>query len=126
MIETTGLSEGGCRMALYLTHFDYTPETWKALMSAPRDRREELRPFFEAAGARLIDMYFTFGEKAGFILSEGSNVSAAAISICVTASGAVKGVETTVLMTVDEMLEALAKAQELPYRAPTEMPVAAG
>jgi uncharacterized protein with GYD domain len=112
-------------MSLYLTHFDYTPETWKALMSAPRDRREELRPFFEAAGARLIDMYFTFGEKSGFILSEGSNVSAAAISICVTASGAVTGVETTVLMTVDEMLEALAKAQELPYRAPTEMPVAA-
>jgi uncharacterized protein with GYD domain len=107
-------------MALFLTHFSYTPESWAALMSEPRDRREDLRPMFEAAGARLIDLYYTFGEKSGFVLSEGPNVAAAAISIAVTASGAVTDVETTVMLTVEEMLEALAKAQELPYRAPTE------
>jgi hypothetical protein len=28
--------------------------------------------------------------------------------------------ETTALITVDEMVEALKKASELPYRAPTE------
>jgi uncharacterized protein with GYD domain len=87
-------------------------------MREPRDRREELRPFFDAAGARLIDMYFTFGERDGFILSEGDNVSAAAISIAAAAGGGVSGIETTVLMTVDEMIEALHKAAELPYQAP--------
>src|SRR5919204_4474086 len=107
-------------MALYLTHFSYTPESWAALMHEQRDRRKELRPVFEAAGARLIEMYYTFGERDGFILSEGDNVSAAAISIAAAAGGGVSHIGTTVLMTVDEMLDALHKAAELPYRAPAE------
>jgi uncharacterized protein with GYD domain len=115
-------SEGG-DMALYLTHFSYTPESWAGLVEHPRDRREELRPFIEAAGAKLIDMYFTFGKEDGVLLTEGDNVSAAAISIAATAAGGIKSVETQVLLTVDEMLEALEKAAELPYRAPKEVPV---
>jgi uncharacterized protein with GYD domain len=105
-------------MALYLTRFSYTPESWAALVAEPRDRREELRPFFEAAGARLIDMYFTFGERDGFILSEGDNVAAAAIAVAAAAGGGVSSVDTTVMLTVDEMIDALHKAAELPYRAP--------
>jgi uncharacterized protein with GYD domain len=107
-------------MSLYLTHFSYTPESWAGLMKDPRDRREELRPLFETAGAKLIDMYFTFGKEDGVVLSEGDNVSAAAISIAAAASGGMRSVDTQVLMTVDEMIEALHKAAELPYRAPAE------
>jgi uncharacterized protein with GYD domain len=92
-------------------------------MKDPRDRREDLRPFFEAAGARLIDMYFTFGKEDGVVLSEGDNVSAAAISIAAAASGSMRSVDTQVLMTVEEMIEALHKAAELPYRAPAETAV---
>ena len=73
-------------MALYLTQFSYTPESWAGLMHEPRDRREDLKPFFEAAGLRLIEMYFTFGEKDGFVLSEGDNVAAAAGPSCMTGS----------------------------------------
>jgi uncharacterized protein with GYD domain len=105
-------------MALYLIRFSYTPESWAGLMSEPRDRREELRPFFEAAGARLIDMYFTFGERDGVILAEGDNVSAAAVAVAAAAGGGVSNVDTTVMLTVDEMIEALHKAGELPYKAP--------
>lgn len=112
-------------MSLYLTRFSYTPESWAGLMREPRDRREELRPFFEAAGARLIDMYFTFGESDGCILSEGDNVSAAAVSIAAAAGGGVSNVETTVMMTVDEMIDALHKAAELRYPAPSAQPVTA-
>ena len=107
-------------MALYLTQFSYTPESWAGLVANPRDRREELRPLFEAAGAKLIDMYFTFGKEDGVILSEGDNIAAAAVSIAAAAAGGVKSVDTQVLLTVDEMIEALHKAAELPYRAPAE------
>jgi uncharacterized protein with GYD domain len=112
-------------VALYLTHFSYTPESWAALCAQPRDRREELRPFIEAAGGRLIEMYFAFGKEDGVLLTEGDNISAAAISIAATAAGGVKSVDTQVLLTVDEMLEALRKAAELPYRAPKETSVTA-
>jgi uncharacterized protein with GYD domain len=107
-------------VALYLTHFSYTPESWAGLIREPRDRREELRPIFEAAGAKLIEMYFTFGKEDGVVLSEGDNVSAAAISIAAAAGGGVKSVDTQVLLTVDEMIEALHKAAEVPYQAPAE------
>ena len=112
-------------MALYLTQFSYTPESWAGLMHDPRDRREEIRPFFEAAGLRLIDMYFTFGEKDGLVLSEGDNASAAAVSIAAAAAGGLANIETTVLLTVDEMIEALRKAAGLPYRTPAEHAVPA-
>jgi uncharacterized protein with GYD domain len=112
-------------MALYLTRFSYTPESWAALIQNPHDRREDLRPFVEAAGGRLIDMYFTFGEDDGLLLIEGDNVSAAAISIAAAAAGGVSKIETTVMMTVDEMLEAMRKATELPYRVPAESAVMA-
>ena len=112
-------------MALYLTHFSYTPESWAGLVAHPRDRREDLQPMVEAAGVRLIEMYFTFGKEDGVLLTEGDNVSAAAISIAATAAGGIKSVETQVLLTVDEMIEALQKAAELPYRAPKETPVTA-
>ena len=107
-------------MALFLTHFSYTPESWAGLMHEPRDRREDLKPFFEAAGLRLIEMYFTFGEKDGFVLSEGDNVAAAAVSIAAAAAGGISDIQTTVLMTVDEMIEALRRAEGLPYRTPAE------
>ena len=112
-------------MSLYLTRFSYTPESWAGLMAEPHDRREDLRPFFEAAGARLIEMYFTFGASDGFILSEGDNASAAAVSIAAAAAGGVSSVDTTVLLTVDEMIDALHKAAELPYRAPAAHAVTA-
>jgi uncharacterized protein with GYD domain len=112
-------------MALYLTQVSYTPESWAGLMHEPRDRRKDLKPFFEAAGLRLIDMYFTFGENDAIVLSEGDNVAAAAVSVAAAAAGGVSDIQTVVLLTVDEMIEALRKAEGLPYRAPAEHAVTA-
>ena len=105
-------------MGLYLTHFSYAPEAWAAMIRDPHDRRELLRPVFEQAGARLIDMYYSFGMEDGFALSEGDAVSAAAISAAVAASGSISHVRTTMLLTVDEMLDALRRAQSVTYVAP--------
>ncbi len=112
-------------MPYYLTRFSYTPEMWKAMAADPHDRREELVPFFEAAGLRIVDMFFEFGEHDGFVLCEGDSIGAAAVSIAAAKSGAVAGVETTVLLTVDEMIEALGKANSLPYPALAEHAVTA-
>ena len=44
----------------------------------------------------------------------------APVLIAITAGGALASVETTVLMTVEEMLEALAKGKDIGYRRPGE------
>jgi uncharacterized protein with GYD domain len=107
-------------MALYLSRFGYTPEAWAGLIKDPQDREEAVRPAFEAAGCKLKSIWYAFGEADGYALFEGPDtVSAASIAVAVAASGAFRSFETTALITVDEMVQALGKANEIPYPAPT-------
>ena len=40
-------------MALYLSKFSYTPETWARLIGHPEDRREAARSYIESVGAHV-------------------------------------------------------------------------
>ena len=42
----------------------------------------------------------------------------AAVAVAIGGGGAVAGLETTVLLTVDETIDALRKAEQIQYRAP--------
>lgn len=44
----------------------------------------------------------------------------AAVSLAISGGGALSALETTVLLTVDETMEALRKAEKIRYRAPGE------
>ena len=106
-------------MALYLTRFSYTPEAWARLTKNPEDRREAARSYIEAVGGTLQGFWYAFGEHDGYTLWEApDNVSMAAVAIALSSGGALSKVETTPLMTVEETLEALRRAQEVSYRAP--------
>ncbi len=55
----------------------------------------------------------------GFTLWEApDNVSMAAVALAITGGGALSSLETTVLLTVDETMEGLAKVEQVKYRAP--------
>jgi len=106
-------------MSLYLSRFSYTPETWARLVKNPEDRREAARTYVEAVGGKLHGFWYAFGEHDGVTLWEApDNVSMAAVAIAIGGGGALSSFQTTVLMTVDETLEALRKAQDVQYRAP--------
>ncbi len=45
-------------------------------------------------------------------------MSMAAVALAISGGGAVSSLETTVLLTVDETIEALRKAEHVQYRAP--------
>jgi hypothetical protein len=49
-------------------------------------------------------------------------VSMAAVALAIGGGGALSSFETTVLMSVDETMDALRKAQEVRYRAPAAAP----
>ena len=106
-------------MPLYLTRFSYTPETWARLIGNPEDRRKAAQSYIESVGGKLHGFWYAFGEHDAYTLYEApDNVSMAAVALAITAGGALSSLETTALLTVDETMEALRKAQQVGYRAP--------
>ena len=106
-------------MSLYLSKFSYTPETWTRLIGNPEDRRKAAQSYIESVGGKLHGFWYAFGEHDGYTLWEApDNVSMAAVALAISAGGALSSIETTVLLTVDETIDALRKAAQVRYRAP--------
>ena len=106
-------------MPLYLTKFSYTPATWGRLIAHPEDRRKAAQTYIESVGGKLHGFWYAFGADDGYNLWEApDNVSMAAVALALSAGGALSSVETTVLLTVDETMDALRKAGAIAYRAP--------
>ena len=106
-------------MPLYLTRFSYTPETWAMMIAQPEDRRRAASAYIESVGGKLHGFWYAFGEYDGINLFEApDNVSMAAVALAIGGGGALSSIETTVLLTVEETLEALGRAQGVGYRAP--------
>ena len=110
-------------MPLYLSRFSYTPETWARLIGNPEDRRTAAQSYIESVGGKLHGFWYAFGSHDGYNLWEApDNVSMAAVALAIGGGGALSSFETTVLMSVDETMDALRKAQEVQYRAPAAAP----
>ena len=106
-------------MALFLTRFSYTPETWARLSKNPEDRREAARKYIESVGGKLHGFWYAFGAHDGYNLWEApDNVSMAAVAIAISGGGALSKFETTVLLSVEETMEALNRVRAVTYRAP--------
>ena len=106
-------------MALYLTRFSYTPQTWDRLTRNPEDRRDAAHSYIESVGGKLHGFWYAFGSHDGYTLWEApDNVSMAAVAIAIAGGGAVSKFETTPLLTVEETLEAMELARTVGYRSP--------
>jgi uncharacterized protein with GYD domain len=106
-------------MPLYLTRFSYTPETWARLIANPEDRRTAAESYIESVGGKLHGFWYGFGTYDGYNLWEApDNVSIAAVVLAISSGGALSSIETTVLLTVDETMEALRRAQQVQYQPP--------
>jgi len=106
-------------MGLYLSRFSYTPETWARLIGNPEDRRTAARSYVESVGGKLHGFWYAFGAHDGYTLWEApDNVSMAAVALAISGGGALSSLDTAVLLTVDETLEALRDVERVRYRKP--------
>ena len=106
-------------MPLYLSRFSYTPETWARLIGNPEDRRQAAQTYIESVGGKLHGFWYAFGAHDGYTLWEApDNVSMAAVALAIGSGGAINDLETTVLMSVEDTLEALSKAGQIQYKPP--------
>src|SRR6187455_1073469 len=104
-------------MPLYLTKFSYSPTTWARLIAHPEDRRTAAQTYIESVGGKLHGFWYAFGTHDGYNLWEApDNVSMAVVALALSAGGALSSFETTVLLTVDETMDALRKAERVQYR----------
>jgi len=120
--ETTASSQHDTTKAtshFYLTRFSYTPETWARLMKNPEDRRLAARKYIESVSGKLHGFWYAFGAYDGYCIWEApDNVSMAAVGLAITGGGAISKFETTPLLTVEETLDALRRAQTVGYQQP--------
>jgi uncharacterized protein with GYD domain len=97
-------------MPKYLIEASYTLEGARGLMkSGGTARREAVRQAVESIGGRFEVQYFALGEHDAFVIADlPDHVSAAAISLAVTATGAAR-TKTTALLTPEEVDQAVKK-----------------
>ena len=106
-------------MPSYLTRFSYTPETWARLIKKPEDRRVAAKQYVESVGGTLQGFWYAFGDHDAYILWEApDNVSMAAVALSISAGGALSSHQTIVLLSVEDTISALQKAQSIKYTPP--------
>ena len=106
-------------MPLYLSRFSYTSETWARLIGNPEDRGQAAQSYIESVAGRLHGFWYAFGTHDGYTLWEApDNVSMAAVALAISGGGALSSLETTVLLTVEETMDALRRAEQVQYRPP--------
>jgi uncharacterized protein with GYD domain len=106
-------------MPLYMTQFAYTPEAWKALVKKPEDRGKVFGELVEKMGGSLISMYYCMGEYDGLVIYEAPDESTAAATVLSAISpGHLKTTKTTVLMSVEDTMKAMDRANAEAYPGP--------
>jgi uncharacterized protein with GYD domain len=104
-------------MAKYLLHGNYMGDGLKGLLKeGGSSRRAAMEKALKSLGGTVECFYYALGEDDYFIIADmPDNVSAAALTLTVRASGA-GTMKTTVLMAPEEMDEVVRKSPA--YRAP--------
>ena len=106
-------------MANYLVQASYTSGSWASQIKNPENRIEAVGKMMSSKGITLLSGYYAFGEFDICIILEGpDNVTAASALIAAAAGGAISKIQTTVLMTAEEGLEAIKGAGSVDYRPP--------
>ena len=104
-------------MPKYLIQASYTADGVQGLLKdGGSKRRAAAERAIKDLGGKLEAFYFAFGDTDAFVIADiPDNMSAAAVSLAVSASSAVHA-KTTVLMTPEEMDQATKKS--VSYRPP--------
>lgn len=101
-------------MPLSMYQCAYTADSLAAQINDPKDRIEVVRPVLEAADAKIVASGSRFGDYDVLALFEAPNDTAtASIALAFGAGGAVKAAKTTKLLSGEEYVAALHRAQRL-------------
>ena len=97
-------------MPKYLLHAKYSAEGARGLMKdGGTKRKNAAEELVKSVGGKLDAFYFAFGDEDAYVIVDApDNASVAAASLAVSSSGLVS-TRTTVLLTPEEMDQAMKK-----------------
>jgi uncharacterized protein with GYD domain len=104
-------------MPLYLYQAAYTPESLAAQIKSPANRLEVVAEQIRPTGVKFVAGGFSLGEHDITIVMEApDDTTMAAVSVAISAGGAVRNARSTRLLSGAEYVEALRKASSVGYR----------
>ena len=108
---STARQERSETKSLFLVEAKYADSSWAAMSEKPQNRRELLQAAVKTLGGSVENFWFSFAAcDAYVVISLPDNISAEALQIAGMAGGGFKSVRTIPLLTVDQQMEAAAKA----------------
>jgi uncharacterized protein with GYD domain len=101
-------------MANYLIEVGYTPQAWSTQIDKHANVTDRITPAVEACGGKIVNLYYAFGDSdlVG-IIDFPKPEDAAAFALTVTASGALRSYKTTPLLTVNQGIDAMKRAEKV-------------
>jgi uncharacterized protein with GYD domain len=104
-------------MPLYMYQASYTSESVASLIEDPQDRIETVKKDFEDMGAKIVVGGYPVGEYDVLVVYNApDDTTAAALALAIAAGGATRSAKTTRLLTGEEWIESLRKAQRSWYQ----------
>jgi uncharacterized protein with GYD domain len=94
-------------MALYLTCAQYTQDGYKGMIAQPENREAMARALFEAAGIKLLHIWYSPSTSEIVTVGEGDAVAGATAGMVVMASGAFSNVHSIELISTQQQFDAM-------------------
>ena len=108
-------------MAQFLFQVAYTSDSWATQVREHGNVLERIQPLIDGCRGSVSGCFYAFGEYDLVLLADfPSDEEAAAFSLAATAGGVLKSIKTTPLLSVDQGITAMKRADEVgrTYRAP--------
>lgn len=101
-------------MRKFITIFTYSSGSWARLTNSPGDRAGAVQQLLESLGGSLECMYWELGNHDGYsIVDLPDSVSAEALMVAMTKTGAFKSVEAHELLTQQQLTASLDLARDV-------------
>jgi uncharacterized protein with GYD domain len=89
----------------------YSGDALKALVNSPQDRTGAARAAIEASGGTMIGAWMAFGEDDLLVIADmPDDESMAGVALAISSTGAIVGGKTTKLLTLDQAVASMKKA----------------
>ncbi len=101
-------------MAQFLFQVAYTSDSWATQVREHGNVLERIQPLLDGCQGSVTCCFYAFGEYDLVLLADfPGGEEAAAFSLAATAGGAVKSIETTPLLSIDQGITAMKRASEV-------------
>jgi len=101
-------------MAQFLFQVAYTSESWATQVRQHGNVLERIQPLLVGCGGSVTGCFYAFGDYDLVLLADfPGDEEAAAFSLAATAGGSLKSIKTTPLLSVEQGIKAMRRAEEV-------------